>query len=117
MKWSHVVLKFLCQFCSQESNPNSYAKLHNGSCKGKPVPTTPENNTTVSVFENSVYTGTLSLPSAEEQEVAYEYIPQEVQDDEYDYESPYWAPAEKKNELLRQFKKLRIPSVPQKDLE
>ena len=35
----------------------------------------------------------------------------------YDYESPYWAPADKKTELLSQFRKLRIQSVAQKDLE
>ena len=36
---------------------------------------------------------------------------------EYDYDSPYWAPADRKTELLSQFRKLRIPSVTQKDLE
>ena len=38
-------------------------------------------------------------------------------DDYYDYESPYWAPADMKTELLNQFRKLRIPSVETKDIE
>ena len=37
--------------------------------------------------------------------------------DEYDYEIPYWAPADRKAELLGQFKKLKIPSVVQQDLK
>ena len=35
----------------------------------------------------------------------------------YDYENPYWMPADKKEELLGQFKKLQIKNVAQKDLE
>ena len=37
--------------------------------------------------------------------------------DGYDYENPYWMPADKNEELLGQFKKLRIKSVALKDLE
>ena len=38
-------------------------------------------------------------------------------DDEYDYENPYLAPAEEKEGLLTQFRKLKIQSIAQKDLE
>ena len=37
--------------------------------------------------------------------------------EEYDYKNPYWMPADKKEELLGQFKKLQIKNVAQKDLE
>ena len=48
----------------------------------------------------------------------YDYAGQEDGPiDEYDYENPYWVPADKKAELLNQFRKLRIQSVTQKDLE
>lgn len=49
----------------------------------------------------------------------YDYIPTNFEGDTdiYDYESPYWMPSHKKMELLTQFRKLRIQSVSQKDLE
>ena len=36
---------------------------------------------------------------------------------DYDYETPYWAPADKRKDLLSQFKKLRIRSVAENDIE
>ena len=47
----------------------------------------------------------------------YEFSTTLIGEDTYDYESPYWAPADKKTELLRQFKKLRIQSVAEEDIE
>ena len=48
----------------------------------------------------------------------YDFTPAKTSEkDEYDYESPYWLPSDQKAELLDQMKKLRIPSVAQKDLE
>ena len=52
----------------------------------------------------------------EQEEKANEYDSASLAE-EYDYENPYWMPADKKEELLEQFKKLRIKSVAQKDLE
>lgn len=58
------------------------------------------------------------LQESEKAVSTYDYAGQEDgSDDEYDYESPYWAPADRKAELLNQFRKLRIQSVTQKDLE
>ena len=47
----------------------------------------------------------------------YDYIPVWNDRDDYDYESPYWEPSDKKSELLKQFKKLKIPSVKEKDIQ
>ncbi len=44
-------------------------------------------------------------------------IPNKEESDEYDYESPYWAPADKRTGLLSQLRKLKINSVTQKDIE
>ena len=59
-----------------------------------------------------------SSQEASKVEEVYDYVPKMSRnDDEYDYESPYWAPADKRTELFRQFKKLRIQSIAQKELE
>ena len=50
-------------------------------------------------------------------EHAYDYTTGPGGSDEYDYENPYWAPAEEKEGLLTQFRKLKIQSIAQKDLE
>ncbi len=47
----------------------------------------------------------------------YDYIPRVAQVDDYDYESPFWAPADKRTELLRQFEKLKIRSVAEDTIE
>ena len=47
----------------------------------------------------------------------YDYISGRNERDDYDYESPYWEPSDKKTELLKQFKKLKIPSVREKDIQ
>ena len=73
------------------------------------------------MFDNNEYESASLTPPVEESEAlkVYDYVPHEASkdDDEYDYESPYWAPSDKKAELLSQFKKLRIQSVTQKELE
>lgn len=83
------------------------------------------------VFGNTEYESASLSPSSKQEEVdnstglplphgeviAYEYSPQSSADDEYDYECPYWAPADMRSELLSQFRKLRMPSVAQKELE
>ncbi len=73
----------------------------------------PNEYETISPSEN------YSVPhEAKTVEEAYDYAPElSKNDDEYDYENPYWAPANKRTELLRQFRKLRIQSVAQKELE
>ena len=50
-------------------------------------------------------------------EHAYDYTTTPTGSDEYDYENPYWAPAEEKEGLLTQFRKLKIQSIAQKDVE
>ncbi len=36
---------------------------------------------------------------------------------EYDYDYPYWSPSNMEQELIAQFRKLRIPNIPEQDLE
>ena len=43
--------------------------------------------------------------------------PNETDKDGYDYEIPYWVPADKKVNLLSQFEKLRIRVISGKRLE
>ena len=50
-------------------------------------------------------------------EHAYDYTTGPGGSDEYDYENPYLAPAEEKEGLLTQFRKLKIQSIARKDLE
>ena len=38
-------------------------------------------------------------------------------DDDYDYESPYWEPSNVEKELLSQLKQLKVPSALSKDLQ
>jgi hypothetical protein len=49
--------------------------------------------------------------------VIYDYSPQSVGADDYDYETPYQSPADKKIGLFAQFEKLRIPSIAGSNLE
>ena len=63
---------------------------------------------------------TASLPSlgqCAEMMETYDYIPRVRSAEDYDYESPYWAPSSERSKLLEQFRKLQIPSVSQKELE
>ena len=74
------------------------------------------------IFDESTYeydkvSSSSSEDAKAEQEKAYDYIPQPSQEDEYDYESPYWEPADKKAELLGQFRKLKIRNVVQDDIK
>ena len=50
---------------------------------------------------------------------AYEFSPKSLDsgEDDYDYDTPYWAPSNEEKELLLQLKKLRIPSVRNEDLQ
>ncbi len=75
-----------------------------------------ETSTLTEVTENC---DTISVSShAEKITGVYDYARKDNgHDDEYDYESPYWEPADKKTELLSQFRKLKIKSVAQKDIE
>ena len=47
----------------------------------------------------------------------YDFTPQSAKGEDYDYETPFWSPADKKTDLLAQFKKLRIPSIEEADIE
>lgn len=46
----------------------------------------------------------------------YDYIRQ-AGEGEYDYDSPYWRPADEEKELLAALKKLRITSVAHEELK
>ncbi len=117
----------------QESNPNNYGRLIHGPHKNSTSVSNPlflinsSHDTTGDKgagknerFDDAEYE-TASLPPSPEGNEVYDYVPQESHearnDDEYDYESPYWAPADKKSELLSQFRKLRLRSAAQKDIE
>ena len=82
----------------------------------------PEAKTDVSAKDLNNYE-TLSLSEGMMTEVAasdgiYDFPPEmSGKRDEYDYESSYWLPSDQKAELLSQFRKLRMHSVAQKDLE
>ena len=39
------------------------------------------------------------------------------QDNEYDYDVPFWSPSNKEQVLIAQFRKLRITNVPEQELE
>ena len=78
----------------------------------------------VSIQKNPPYTSSnlnnddqfYATVDEEQEEKANEYDSAFLAE-EYDYENPYWMPADKKEELLEQLKKLQIKSVAQKDLE
>ena len=40
-----------------------------------------------------------------------------TEDDEHDYEEPYWEPASKEEELMDQLAKLNVPMIPAKSIE
>ena len=64
---------------------------------------------------------TASLPSNKADEAmseeVYDYTQSEAIFDDYDYESPYEKPSDEKTKLIKQFRKLRISSIMQKELE
>lgn len=109
-----------------------YSRLHHASIDEATAgrndgsrSTTTHNETTNTANQSTEYDSTTLSPSCDPKEAllpdidetAYDYIPRDAEDDEYDYECPYWEPADKKNQLLSQFRKLRLPSVAQKELE
>lgn len=49
----------------------------------------------------------------------YEFSPVNLDngDDDYDYDTPYWAPSNEVKELLSQLRKLRIPSARNGDIK
>ena len=40
-----------------------------------------------------------------------------TEEDEHDYEEPYWEPASKEEELMDQLSKLNVPVIPAKNIE
>ena len=120
-----VGLAIVCDYCIltiQDSNPNVYsARLYQGSNQHI-IDDTRTNNFKTGVLSSHAIINTFKTPTNgnneyESAEYVYDYIPQASNDDDYDYESPYWVPADQKTELLSQFRKLRIPSVALKEIE
>ena len=131
----------------QESNPNSYACVNGDPAPTNPAMSPPPfpppklqtartrptevcavNPLSAAEQDNQSYASiddekgreletTLSLTCTARRVDIYNYTPEQTEADEYDYESPYWEPADKKTELLNQFEKLKIPSVSEEDIE
>ena len=99
--------------------PNLQTAAHPAEvCAVNPLSTEQDNQSYASIDEEKGREPeqTLSLTCTRRVDI-YNYSSGQTEADEYDYESPYWEPADKKTELLNQFKKLKIPSVSEKDIE
>ena len=44
-------------------------------------------------------------------------VGKKTEEDEHDYEEPYWEPASKEEELMLQLSKLNVPVIPTKNIE
>ena len=112
----------------QESFPNEYSLLHESASTYATPPNLHPSFKSDAKDSGSYYIpcdagrdggdyDTASLLGHRKSEETYDYVPQVSSAEDYDYESPYWAPSSERSKLLEQFRKLQIPSVSQKELE
>ncbi len=125
-------------FYSQESNPNNYSKLtydivpnrDASACDVYKLEASMTSTISLSTT-NAAYDypsmddehrsdevdlpKTMKVTSNYEKEDSSHFLPQ--QDDDYDYDCPYWSPSNMEQELIAQFRKLRIPNIPEQELK